>query len=62
MIPETYTQKEIEEKISTLTNIEETLVAKRSQLTKDINTIRKQKEYWKELDKKQYKLFSENEL
>lgn len=52
-----YTQKKIQKNIETLTNRMESLKLERTELSKSINSVKKQITYWIELDKSQLKLF-----
>lgn len=54
---ETYTQKEVDSNINLLTNEMEELKIKRTEMSRQITHIKKQIESWKELDKKQFKMF-----
>ena len=56
-----YTSKEIQLNIETLTNTMEGLKLDRTEVTKNINSLKKQILYWVELDKSQLKLFNVNE-
>ena len=52
-----YTQKEILKSIETLTNKLELLKLERTDLTKNINSVKKQIEDWIAFDESQTKLF-----
>jgi prefoldin subunit 5 len=51
-----YTPKEIQKNIEVLTNRMESLKLERTELTQNINSIKKQIQYWLDLDKSQLKL------
>ena len=52
-----YTQEEIDLNIAKLSNIMENKRLDRTELTQSINLIKKQIDYWLDLDKSQTKLF-----
>ena len=51
-----YKPKEIQKNIEVLTNRMESLKLERTELTQNINSIKKQIQYWLDLDKSQLKL------
>lgn len=51
-----YTQEEILRNINTFQKKEEDLINQRKELNKELGRVRKQKEYWEELDISQLKL------
>lgn len=53
----TYTQAEIQSNISKLQKNLDLLVLNRKSLNSDIRNVKKQIEYWNELDSSQYKMF-----
>ena len=53
----TYTQEEALNNIAQLQELMNTAKDKRTELTKEINGIKKQIEYWESLDQSQTKLF-----
>ena len=53
----TYTQKEILSNISKLQDEVELLKLKRTEITKRINVLKKQVDYWAELDISQTRIF-----
>tara|TARA_R110000787_G_scaffold245522_1_gene351332 strand:- start:464 stop:661 length:198 start_codon:yes stop_codon:yes gene_type:complete len=55
----TYTFKEVQKSIDTLTEKMELIKLQRSELTKNINTLNKQIKNWQELDQSQFKMFDE---
>lgn len=57
MEEKTYTQKEVQKNIETLTNRMESLKLERTELTKSINSIKKQITEWLDLDQSQFKMF-----
>ena len=54
---ERYTDKEIEKNIDVLTKKMEKLQLERTEMTKNINSTKKQIQFWEELDKRQLKIF-----
>mgnify|MGYP003675829837 CR=1 FL=1 len=54
---QTYTQKEVDSNVNTLTSEMEDLKLKRSEISKQITQIKKQIVVWQELDKAQFKMF-----
>ena len=59
MSSKTYTLEEINSNINKLNTNLDSLLVKRKQINKDINNTKKQVNFWKELDKSQYKLFND---
>jgi len=57
METKTYTQKEISFNIETLNNKRENLKLERTQINQQINSLKKQIEFWNSLDTSQYKMF-----
>jgi hypothetical protein len=55
----TYTFKEVQNNIDTLTEKMELMKLQRSELTKNINSLNKQIKNWQELDQSQFKMFDE---
>jgi predicted nucleic acid-binding Zn-ribbon protein len=53
----TYTSEEINGNISKLTKAMEALKNERSEITKSINKVNRQIQYWESLDESQTKLF-----
>lgn len=53
----TYTQAEIQSNINKLQKNLDLLVLNRKSLNSDIRNVKKQIEYWNELDSSQYKMF-----
>lgn len=56
--PIKYTKEEISLNLDKVNNIIDSLKAKRTDITKDINQAKKQLKYWEDLDKSQLKLFN----
>ena len=54
---ERYTDAEINKNIETLTKKMERLQLDRTDITKNINSVKKQIQFWQELDKRQLKIF-----
>jgi hypothetical protein len=52
-----YTQQEVMSNISKLNKIESDLILQRKELNRQLLEIRKQIEYWKDLDLSQLKIF-----
>lgn len=57
METKTYTQKEISTNIEILTEKMEALKLNRTEISKQINSLKKQIEFWNSLDISQYKMF-----
>lgn len=57
METKTYTQKEISTNIEILTEKMEVLKLNRTEISKQINSLKKQIEFWNSLDISQYKMF-----
>ena len=55
-----YSQQEVLSNISKLSRVESDLVLQRKELNRQLLEIRKQIEYWKELDLSQLKIFTED--
>ena len=55
----TYTFKEVQNNIDTLTEKMELMKLQRSELTKNINSLNKQIKNWQELYQSQFKMFDE---
>lgn len=53
----TYTQKEVLQNINTLQNELDVSKLKRTEITKRINELKKQIQYWRDLDLSQLKMF-----
>jgi cell division septum initiation protein DivIVA len=53
----TYTQKEVLQNINTLQDELDASKLKRTEVTKRINELKKQIQYWKDLDLSQLKMF-----
>lgn len=55
-----YSQQEVLSNISKLSRVESDLILQRKELNRQLLEIRKQIEYWKELDLSQLKIFTED--
>jgi prefoldin subunit 5 len=55
---EKYTLKEIQYNIDKLTSKMEQLKLNRTQISKDINSLKKQIDFWENLDESQLKMFN----